>query len=73
MAYITAEDIVQAKQMDLLTYLQSYEPQGLVLTGPREFKPSFWVQDVNRARRGAFACNTEYRRTTLNMLDAFRH
>jgi len=30
MAYISAEDITQAKQMDLLTYLQSYEPQELV-------------------------------------------
>jgi len=30
MAYITAEDITMAKQMDLLTYLQSYEPQELV-------------------------------------------
>ena len=30
MAYITAEDITLAKQMDLLTYLQSYEPQELV-------------------------------------------
>jgi hypothetical protein len=30
MAYISAEDITQAKQMDLLTYLKSYEPQELV-------------------------------------------
>ena len=30
MAYISAEDITQAKQIDLLTYLQSYEPQELV-------------------------------------------
>jgi hypothetical protein len=30
MAYITAEDITKAKQMDLLTYLQSYEPQELM-------------------------------------------
>jgi hypothetical protein len=30
MAYTTAEDITHAKQMDLLTYLQSYEPQELV-------------------------------------------
>jgi hypothetical protein len=30
MAYISTEDITQAKQMDLLTYLQSYEPQELV-------------------------------------------
>ena len=30
MAYISAEDITQAKQMDLLTYLQSYEPQEIV-------------------------------------------
>ena len=30
MSYVTQEDIEQAKQMDLLTYLQSYEPQELV-------------------------------------------
>ncbi len=30
MSYITKEDIEQAKQMDLLTYLQSYEQQDLV-------------------------------------------
>lgn len=30
MSYVTPEDIEQAKQMDLLTYLQSYEPQELV-------------------------------------------
>lgn len=30
MSYVTPEDIAQAKQMDLLTYLQSYEPQELV-------------------------------------------
>ena len=30
MAYVTPEQIQQAKQMDLLTYLQSYEPDQLV-------------------------------------------
>lgn len=30
MSYVTQEDIEQAKQMDLLTYLQSYEPQEIV-------------------------------------------
>ena len=30
MAYVTPEDVRQAKQMDLLTYLQSYEPEQLV-------------------------------------------
>lgn len=30
MAYFTPEDIQQAKQMDLLTYLQIYEPDQLV-------------------------------------------
>jgi len=30
LSYVTQEDIEQAKQMDLLTYLQSYEPQELV-------------------------------------------
>jgi hypothetical protein len=30
MAYVTPEQIEQAKQMDLLTYLQNFEPQELV-------------------------------------------
>lgn len=30
MAYFTSEDIQQAKQLDLLTYLQIYEPDQLV-------------------------------------------
>ena len=30
MAYIAAEDILKAKQMDLMTYLTNYEPKELV-------------------------------------------
>ena len=30
MAYVSPEEIEQAKQIDLLTYLQYYEPQELV-------------------------------------------
>jgi len=30
MPYVTPEQIERAKQMDLLTYLQHYEPQELV-------------------------------------------
>ena len=30
MRYIAAEDVVKAKEMDLLTYLRNYEPQELV-------------------------------------------
>ena len=30
MAYATPEDIAQAREMDLLTYLQNYEPCELV-------------------------------------------
>ena len=30
MAYIAAEDILAARQIDLLTYLQTYEPGELV-------------------------------------------
>ena len=33
MSYVTPEQIIQAKEMDLLTYLQSYEPQELVHVG----------------------------------------
>ena len=34
MAYISAEDITHAKQLDLLTYLQNYSPQELVRLSP---------------------------------------
>ena len=30
MPLIAAEDVLQAKRMDLLTYLQNYEPEELV-------------------------------------------
>ena len=30
MAYATPEEIAKAKEMDLLTYLQNYEPNELV-------------------------------------------
>lgn len=30
MPYINREDIIKAKQMDLLTYLQNFEPNELV-------------------------------------------
>ena len=30
MSYIAAEDILEAKKMDLLTFLRNYEPQELV-------------------------------------------
>ena len=29
MSYVSPEDIALAKEMDLLTYLQNYEPQNL--------------------------------------------
>ena len=34
MSFIAAEDILEAKKMDLLTFLRNYEPQELV--HPRE-------------------------------------
>lgn len=33
MAYVTPEQIAKAKEVDLLTYLQHYEPQELVHVG----------------------------------------
>ena len=33
MAYVTPEQVAQAKEMDLLTYLQLYEPDNLVRFG----------------------------------------
>ena len=30
MSYVTTEEIIQARQMDLLTYLQNYEPENLI-------------------------------------------
>ena len=37
MAYVTPEAIAQARQMDLLTYLQSFEPQELVKISPGNY------------------------------------
>lgn len=37
MAYVTPEEIRQAKEMDLLTYLQNYEPQELVRIAPNTY------------------------------------
>ncbi len=30
MSYVTTDEIIQARQMDLLTYLQNYEPENLI-------------------------------------------
>lgn len=37
MAYVTSEVIAQARQMDLLTYLQNFEPQELVKISPGNY------------------------------------
>lgn len=37
MAYVTPEAITQARQMDLLTYLQNFEPQELVKISPGNY------------------------------------
>lgn len=37
MGYVTPEEIRQAKQMDLLTYLQNYEPNELVRVAPNTY------------------------------------
>ena len=34
MGYVTPEEVRQAKEMDLLTYLQNYEPHELVRVAP---------------------------------------
>ena len=36
MAGVTKEQIAKAKEWDLLSYLQAYEPQELKKSGPRE-------------------------------------
>lgn len=38
MAGVTKEEIAQAKQMDLLTYMKLYEPQELVKVGQHDYK-----------------------------------
>lgn len=38
MAGVTQEEIANAKQMDLLTYFQRYEPGELVRVGPHDYK-----------------------------------
>ena len=30
MSYVTTDEIIQARQIDLLTYLQNYEPENLI-------------------------------------------
>ena len=35
MSFIAAEDILEAKKMDLLTFLRNYEPQELVHPGEK--------------------------------------
>ena len=37
MAYVTPEAIAQARQIDLLTYLQNFEPQELVKISPGNY------------------------------------
>lgn len=37
MGYVTSEEIRQAKEMDLLTYLQNYEPDSLVRVTPNTY------------------------------------
>ena len=37
MGYVTPEEIRQAKEMDLLTYLQNYEPDSLVRVTPNTY------------------------------------
>ena len=37
MAYIASEDVARAKEMDLLTYLQIYEPHNLVRLSPSTY------------------------------------
>lgn len=37
LSHVTAEQIARAKEWDLLSYLQTYEPQELKRTGPHEF------------------------------------
>ena len=52
MAYFTPEDIQQAKQLDLLTYLQIYEPDQLVKVSGDTYLPAEHaaVPDVRRTR-----------------------
>ena len=37
MGYVSQDDILQAKEMDLLTYLQNYEPNELLQLGPNNY------------------------------------
>lgn len=38
MPYVSPEDILQAKQMDLLTYLQNFEPNELVRVSANTYR-----------------------------------
>ena len=35
---VSKEQIAQAKEIDLFSYLQTYEPQELVKSGPNEYR-----------------------------------
>lgn len=37
MPYLSPDDILKAKQVDLLTYLQTYEPNELVRISPSTY------------------------------------
>lgn len=37
MPYVSPDDILKAKEMDLLTYLQTYEPNELVRISPHTY------------------------------------
>ena len=53
MSYIAAEDILEAKKMDLLTFLRNYEPQELV--HPREKPGALRREAASRKMPAAFS------------------
>lgn len=67
MAYFTPEDIQQAKQLDLLTYLQIYEPDQLVKVSGDTYctrehdsiKISNWHEDHLLSLAGVFVTKRE--------------
>ena len=52
MSFIAAEDILEAKKMDLLTFLRNYEPQELV--HPREKSGALMCGCIEENARGIF-------------------
>lgn len=83
MAGVTKEEIAQAKQMDLLTYMKQYEPEELVKVGAHDYKTkthdSLSISDngiwnwCSRGKGGTTALNYLILVKGMGFVDAVRY